>query len=48
MKGLDGIVVDIKGNKKIIMKIEAIKQALSVEIGSGILKLKKKNVSSIL
>ena len=47
LKGLDGIVLDLKGDSKIIMKIEAIKQALSVEISSGQLKLKKKNVSSI-
>ena len=48
LKGLDGIVLDQKGDSKIIMKIEAIKQALSVEISTGQLKLKKKNVSSIL
>ena len=48
LKGLDGIVLDLKGDSKIIMKIEAIQQALSVEISSGQLKLKKKNVSSIL
>jgi transcription elongation factor/antiterminator RfaH len=48
LKGLDGIVLDKKGDSKIIMKIEAIKQALSVEITSDQLKLKKKNVSSVL
>ena len=48
LKGLDGIVLNLKGDSKIIMKIEAIKQALSVEISEGQLKLKKKNVSSVL
>jgi transcription antitermination factor NusG len=47
LKGLDGIVLNLKGDSKIIMKIEAIQQALSVEISSGQLKLKKKNASSI-
>lgn len=48
LKGLDGIVLNLKGDSRIIMKIEAIKQALSVEISAGQLKLKKKNVSSVL
>jgi len=48
LKGLDGVVLDLRGANKIIIKIEAIQQALSVEISSGQLKSKKKNVSSIL
>ena len=48
LKGLEGIVQDIKGSSKIIIKIEAIKQAFSFEISSGLLKSKKKNVTSIL
>jgi transcription antitermination factor NusG len=48
LKGLDGVVLDLRGANKIIIKIEAIQQALSVEISSGRLKSKKKNVSSIL
>ena len=48
LKGLDGVVLDLKGANKIIIKIEAIQQAFSVEINSGLLKSKKKNVSSIL
>lgn len=48
LKGLDGVVLDLRGANKIIIKIEAIQQAFSVEISSGRLKSKKKNVSSIL
>ena len=48
LKDLDGVVLDLRGANKIIIKIEAIKQAFSVEINSGLLKSKKKNVSSIL
>jgi transcription antitermination factor NusG len=48
LKGLDGVVLDLRGANKIIIKIEAIQQALSVEISSDRLKSKKKNVSSIL
>ena len=48
LKGLEGIVQDIKGKNKLIIKIEAIKQAFSIEISSGQLKSKKKNATSIL
>ena len=48
LKGLDGVVLDLRGANKIIIKIEAIQQAFSVEISSDLLKSKKKNASSIL
>ena len=48
LKGLDGVVLDLRGANKIIIKIEAIQQAFSVEISSGLLKSNKKNASSIL
>ena len=48
LKGLDGVVLDLRGANKIIIKIEAIQQAFSVKISSNILKSKKKNASSIL
>ena len=48
LKGLDGVVIDLRGANKIIIKIEAIQQAFSVEISSGLLKSNKKNASSIL
>jgi len=48
LKGLDGVVIDLRGANKIIIKIEAIQQAFSVEISSGLIKSKKKNASSIL
>ena len=48
LKGLDGVVLDSRGTNKVIIKIEAIQQAFSVEISSGLLKSNKKNASSIL
>ena len=48
LKGLDGTVLDLKGKDKLIIKIEAIKQAFSIEISPGLLKSKKKNVTTIL
>ena len=48
LKGLDGVVLDLRGANKIIIKIESIQQAFSVEISSGLIKSKKKNASSIL
>ena len=48
LKGLDGVVLDSRGTNKVIIKIEAIQQAFSVEISSGLIKSKKKNASSIL
>ena len=48
LKGLDGVVLDLRGANKIIIKIESIQQAFSVEISSSLIKSKKKNASSIL
>ena len=48
LKGLDGTVLDFKGKNRLIIKIEAIKQAFSIEISTGLLKSKKKNVTTIL
>ena len=48
LKDLDGVVLDSRGTNKVIIKIEAIQQAFSVEISSGLLKSNKKNASSIL
>ena len=48
LKGLNGIIQDLKGDSKLIMKVEAIRQAFSIEISSEQLKLKKKNVSKVL
>ena len=48
LKGLDGTVLDLKGKDKLIIKIEAIKQAFSIEISPGLLKSKKKDVTTIL
>ena len=38
LKGLDGVVLDLRGANKIIIKIESIQQAFSVEISSGLIK----------
>ena len=48
LKGLNGIIQDLKGDSKLIMKVEAIRQAFSIEISPEQLKLKKKNVSKVL
>ncbi len=48
LKGVNGIIQDLKGDSRLIMKVEAIRQAFSIEISSEQLKLKKKNVSKIL
>ena len=48
LKGVDGIIQDLKGDSRLIMKVEAIRQAFSIEISSEQLKLKKKNVSKVL
>ena len=48
LKGVNGIIQDLKGNSRLIMKVEAIRQAFSIEISSEQLKLKKKNVSKVL
>ncbi len=48
LKGVNGIIQDLKGDSRLIMKVEAIRQAFSIEISSEQLKLKKKNVSKFL
>ena len=48
LKGVNGIIQDLKGNSRLIMKVEAIRQAFSIEISPEQLKLKKKNVSKVL
>ena len=48
LKGVNGIIQDLKGDSKLIMKVEAIRQAFSIEISPEQLKLKKKNVSKVL
>ena len=48
LKGVNGIIQDLKGDNRLIMKVEAIRQAFSIEISSEQLKLKKKNVSKVL
>ena len=48
LKGVNGIIQDLKGDSRLIMKVEAIRQAFSIEISPEQLKLKKKNVSKVL
>ena len=48
LKGVNGIIQYLKGDSRIIMKVEAIRQAFSIEISPEQLKLKKKNVSKVL
>ena len=48
LKGVNGIIQDLKGDNRLIMKVEAIRQAFSIEISPEQLKLKKKNVSKVL
>ena len=48
LKGINGIIQDLKGDSRLIMKVEAIRQAFSIEISSEQLKLKKKNVFKVL
>ena len=48
LKGINGIIQDLKGDSRLIMKVEAIRQAFSIEISPEQLKLKKKNVSNVL
>ena len=38
MKGIKGIVVKLKGQKRLIIKIDAIQQALSIQIESKFIK----------
>ena len=48
LKGMDGIVVKIKNENKLVLKIEVIQQAIAVQIHPGYLKPKKKHVNPIL
>ena len=48
LKGINGIIQELKGDSRLIMKVEAIRQAFSIEISFEQLKLKKKNVSKVL
>ena len=48
LKGMDGIVVNIKNENKLVLKVAAIQQAIAVQIHPGYLKPKKKNVNPIL
>ena len=48
LKGMEGIVVKIKNENKLVLKIEAIQQAIAVQIHPGYLKPKKKHVNPIL
>jgi hypothetical protein len=45
---MEGIVVKIKNENKLVLKIAAIQQAIAVQIHPGYLKLKKKRVNPIL
>ena len=48
LKGMEGIVVKIKNENKLVLKVAAIQQAIAVQIHSGYLKPKKKHVNPIL
>jgi len=48
LKGIEGIVVNIKNENKLVLKVSAIQQAIAVQIHPGYLKPKKKHVNSIL
>jgi transcription antitermination factor NusG len=48
LKGMDGIVVKIKNENKLVLKVAAIQQAIAVQIHPGYLKPKKKHVNPIL
>ncbi len=48
LKGMDGIVVKIKNENKLVLKVAAIQQAIAVQIHPGYLKPKKKHVTPIL
>ena len=48
LKGMEGIVVKIKNENKLVLKVTAIQQAISVQIHPGYLKPKKKHVNPIL
>ena len=48
LKGMEGIVVNIKNENKLVLKVAAIQQAIAVQIHPGYLKPKKKHVNPIL
>ena len=48
LKGMDGIVVKIKNENKLVLKVAAIQQAIAVQIHPGYLKPKKKHLNPIL
>ena len=48
LKGTEGIVVKIKNENKLVLKVAAIQQAIAVQIHPGYLKPKKKHVNPIL
>jgi len=48
LKGMEGIVVKIKNENKLVLKVAAIQQAIAVQIHPGYLKPKKKHVNPIL
>ena len=48
LKGMDGIVVKIKNENKLVLKVAAIQQAIAAQIHPGYLKPKKKHVNPIL
>jgi len=48
LKGMEGLVVKIKNENKLVIKVTAIHQAIAVQIHPGYLKPKKKNANPIL
>ena len=48
LKGMEGIVVKVKNENKLVLKVAAIQQAIAVQIHAGYLKPKKKHVNPIL
>lgn len=48
LKGMEGIVVKVKNENKLVLKVAAIQQAIAVQIHPGYLKPKKKHVNPIL
>ena len=48
LKGMEGIIVKIKNENKLVLKVATIQQAIAVQIHPGYLKPKKKHVNPIL
>ena len=48
MNGVKGIVVQLKGKDRLVIKIDAIQQALSIDIDSRFIKNIKSSSDSIL